>query len=362
MSIEEFVDLLMNEHHVGDFVGVSDSTLSALIKYLSEKGLYTPFTNEGDAVAYAAGRYATGKITAVLMQNSGVTNASSPISSLTSVYDIPLVTVVGARGGPNDEPQHEIVGKTCISFLSSIAPLEIYDTTIEGMSRSRKHNPHNLNKGLIKLFYVTSDTFRKDNEESQSRLTTCNTTPRQEIMRVVKDLLDNTKPGQFKYLATTGHTGRELMRLTNGDTKDCFYMVGSMGCIASFGAGISQSHKCIIFDGDGSVLMRPEGTLLMNELCSNQVIHIIFNNRCHLSTGGQKLPDLDDIMRSDLTLEYDYSPEFFDTLRDLVADLTSHEYNNYTSISIRVPAVKGSRLPRPSKSCPEMLKDFMENL
>jgi len=38
-------------------------------------------------------------------------------------------------------------------------------------------------------------------------------------------------------LATTGKTGRELYEIEDADNN--FYMVGSMGCISSFGLGLA---------------------------------------------------------------------------------------------------------------------------
>ena len=54
------VDKLINDAGIEEFCGVSDSTLKYLINEVTNRGIYTPFTNEGDAVAYAAGRTVAG--------------------------------------------------------------------------------------------------------------------------------------------------------------------------------------------------------------------------------------------------------------------------------------------------------------
>jgi phosphonopyruvate decarboxylase len=89
-------------------------------------------------------------------------------------------------------------------------------------------------------------------------------------------------------LATTGKTGRELYEIEDADNN--FYMVGSMGCISSFGLGLAltqKNKKIVVIDGDGSLLMR------MGSLATNgyyhpaNMIHILLDNNAHDSTGGQ---------------------------------------------------------------------------
>ena len=48
-----------------------------------------------------------------MMQNSGLGNAVSPLTSLTHVFRIPLLVVCTHRGAPgvSDEPQHELMGQ-----------------------------------------------------------------------------------------------------------------------------------------------------------------------------------------------------------------------------------------------------------
>jgi len=53
------------------FTGVPDSILGGIIAELMERQLYTPAVREDEAVAMAAGAYMSGKVPAVLMQNSG---------------------------------------------------------------------------------------------------------------------------------------------------------------------------------------------------------------------------------------------------------------------------------------------------
>ena len=90
------------------------------------------------------------------------------------------------------------------------------------------------------------------------------------------------------YLAATGFTGRELYEL--GDDPNNLYMVGSMGCVSSLGLGLSLARSdmsVVVLDGDGSLLMRM-GSLAVNAFYKPRaMLHVLFDNRCHESTGGQ---------------------------------------------------------------------------
>jgi phosphonopyruvate decarboxylase len=80
------------------FSGVPCSYLKSLINYAINNCEYVAAANEGDAVAIASGAFVGGKKAVVLMQNSGLTNAISPLSSLTYPFRIPLLGFVSLRG------------------------------------------------------------------------------------------------------------------------------------------------------------------------------------------------------------------------------------------------------------------------
>lgn len=289
---KKFVDYLINDIGIVEFCGVSDSTLKHLITEVSNRGRYVVFTNEGDAVAYAAGRAMSGYPTAVLMQNSGLTNASSSISSLTSLYNIPLVYIVGWRGHyNNDEPQHKVVGSNTENFIKSVSPNSII-TNINNVLNTKYDNNHDLfilvDKGELSSVKSINDV-----------LTYHNYTHRLDYIKYVSKL--STLHDDIYVLSTTGYTSRELMSLGEINSKN-FYMFGSMGCLISFATGVAKSYpskKFIVLDGDGSFLMRPEGSFISDYIGTDNLLHIIFKNGKHLSTGGQILPlDINEFIRS----------------------------------------------------------------
>ncbi len=109
----EFVEAA-RAHGFEWYAGVPCSFLTPFINYVIDDPAlkYVSAANEGDAVALAAGATIGGKRAVAMMQNSGLGNAVSPLTSLTYTFQIPLLVICTHRGAPgvNDEPQHELMG------------------------------------------------------------------------------------------------------------------------------------------------------------------------------------------------------------------------------------------------------------
>ena len=73
------------------YSGVPCSFLKDLINYAINDCEYIMAANEGDCVSIAAGAYLGGRKAVVLMQNSGLTNAVSPLTSLNYIFKIPVL-------------------------------------------------------------------------------------------------------------------------------------------------------------------------------------------------------------------------------------------------------------------------------
>ena len=97
------------------YTGVPCSFLTPFINYvINDNALeYIASTNEGDALATTSGSVIGGQRSIVMMQNSGLGNAVSPITSLSYIFRIPFLIIVTHRGEPGvkDEPQHELMGQ-----------------------------------------------------------------------------------------------------------------------------------------------------------------------------------------------------------------------------------------------------------
>lgn len=290
-----FVDKLINNAGIEEFCGVSDSTLKYLINEVTNRGIYTPFTNEGDAVAYAAGNNLSGRRVAVIMQNSGLTNAASPISSLTFLYKIPMIYFVGWRGHPEevDEPQHEVIGRHTTDLIDDLTNYNKVKVSVSEVSIGYKEY-NTSDKCLNDLFeencqiflLVRRGTFSSvESTVKEESVNTFRDVSRFSIIKEVKEFAD--KQGDISIVTTTGYTSRELMSLGEDDHKN-FYCVGSMGCAYPFAVGLANANpdrKFIVIDGDGAAAMRLENSLIDHP---SNLFRVIIANDEHQSTGGQK--------------------------------------------------------------------------
>ena len=104
------------------------------------------------------------------------------------------------------------------------------------------------------------------------------------------------------------------------DTANQLYMVGSMGCALPIGLGIKkagyQKPVCVV-DGDGALLMRLGNIVLLKQLKTNGIVHIVLDNGVHDSTGGQEtFSDSVDFAEIAKASGYDYVAELSE-LEDL---------------------------------------------
>jgi phosphonopyruvate decarboxylase len=95
-----------------------------------------------------------------------------------------------------------------------------------------------------------------------------------------------------KIISTTGYTSRELYQIRKNNSKfkgKDFYMVGGMGHALSVAQGmaLSSKNRIICLDGDGSLIMHLGSMHTSGNINSQNLKHILLNNTCHESVGGQ---------------------------------------------------------------------------
>tara|TARA_B110000014_G_scaffold247050_1_gene220279 strand:- start:16 stop:567 length:552 start_codon:yes stop_codon:yes gene_type:complete len=89
-------------------------------------------------------------------------------------------------------------------------------------------------------------------------------------------------------VSANGFISRDLY--SNFEKNTNFYMIGSMGLASSIGLGIAlkkPKKRIFVFDGDGNILMNLGSLVTIGSLKPKNLIHIIFDNNVHESTGGQ---------------------------------------------------------------------------
>ena len=289
-----------NERGFGLFAGVPCSYLTPFINYVisDENVRYVGAANEGDAVAIAAGAELGGTRAIAMFQNSGLGNAVSPLTSLTYVFQIPVLVITTLRGEPGgaaDEPQHALMGKITTSMLETMQiPWEYFpaeEALIEGaldralthMNRTRRPYALVMRKGTVRpsslnatpeIKPLIQQTFAKA-QASHRRFD------------FLQSIQSHLRPGD-RVIATTGYTGRELFACS--DRSSQLYMVGSMGCASSLGLGVALArpkNRIVVVDGDGAALMRLGAMTTIGYERPQNMVHILLDNHVHESTGSQ---------------------------------------------------------------------------
>jgi phosphonopyruvate decarboxylase len=286
---------LLKNHGIVFYAGVPDSLLSdfsfVLESHRNEIS-HTISANEGLAVSLACGHHlATGKTPAVYLQNSGLGNMINPLVSLShsSVYQIPMLLIIGWRGEPMkvDQPQHRKQGEITPSLLNSLdVPYSIVDadTDIKAVTSKTIADIQQLKKPHALLF--KKKCFSQETlpfQEVQKTELNCRTAINQIISTAGKNSV---------FVTSTGHISRIMheSRAERGDSNGCdFLNVGAMGHTAQIALGIAMEKpekKIYCLDGDGALLMHMGGLTTIGKKRPNNLVHILLNNGCHASVGG----------------------------------------------------------------------------
>jgi thiamine pyrophosphate-dependent acetolactate synthase large subunit-like protein len=121
---------------------------------------------------------------------------------------------------------------------------------------------------------------------------------RKEAIKIVAEKISNNP-----IISANGYLSRDLYETC--DKPSNFYMIGSMGLASSIGLGLALKNRkktFYIFDGDGNLLMNLGSLVTIGVHRPKNLIHIVFDNSSHESTGGQptesKNIQLDKIARS----------------------------------------------------------------
>jgi phosphonopyruvate decarboxylase len=296
------------------YAGVPCSYLTPFINYvLQDPRLhYVSMANEGDAVALVAGVTLAGDgrggigrgIT--MMQNSGLGNAVSPLTSLTWTFGLPQLLIVTWRGQPGvpDEPQHALMGPiTPTLFETMQIPWEPFPTdatqlepvlerALAHMSATGRPYALLMQKGSVAAteLRTAAPTVVAAAPAVAARVQRRAASAAQRPSRneALREIVARTAAGKTVVLASTGFCGRELYAVA--DRANHLYMVGSMGCVTPLALGLALARpdlKVIALDGDGAALMRLGALATVGASAPRNLWHLLLDNGAHESTGGQ---------------------------------------------------------------------------
>lgn len=288
------------------YAGVPCSYLTPFINYVIQDATldYVSAANEGDAVAISAGVALGGQRAVTMMQNSGLGNAVSPLTSLTWTFELPQLLIITWRGEPGvaDEPQHALMGPITPQMLDTMdVAWELFPTDASEvdavLARACAHmdstgKPYAL---LMKKGSVAPFALKGSGAPTPRPTVAPVLTPAPRVLaerptrtEALARVIERTPLGKTVILATTGFTGRELYALD--DRANQLYMVGSMGCVATLALGLALARpdlQVIAVDGDGAALMRMGLFGTLGAYGPSNLIHLLLDNGAHDSTGGQ---------------------------------------------------------------------------
>ena len=373
MSKEQEFLKAIKKNNFHFITGVPDSLFKNICLKLEKKFKFNKHvvaSNEGSSIGLAIGNYlATGKVPFVYLQNSGIGNIYNPLVSLADekVYKIPILLFIGWRGEIlrgkqiKDEPQHTKQGKITEKTLKLLGIKYKILNSSSNLSLEIKK----MKKLAIKNSCPTALLVRKkifsSSQISLNKKTNL-TFNREKALKKVFEVL----PNKFPKISTTGMLSRELneLNIKNKCEKNSFLTVGGMGHAISIATGIALSKpkkKIICLDGDGAMLMHMGSSATSAQL--NNILHILFNNNCHDSVGGQKTSS-DKVNFLKIAKGFGYKNIYSLSNTKMIGKTLKKALKKKTNTFIEIKCTVGHRenLTRPKNSPQYNKKIFMEFL
>jgi phosphonopyruvate decarboxylase len=286
----------LKKNGINFFCGVPDSCVAPFVEKLRKNYV---MANEGTAVAFGAGYYlSTKKIPLIYFQNSGLGNATDPLTNLFNkeIYGLPIVLLIGWRGHPKikDEPQHIIQGKILKKTLKSFG---IRHKELDGQKSLKSIKnllDYSKKKSKIVAILAHKNSFLVD-KKKKSNFNNYKIKRRDALSEI---LIKSSK--KDKFFSSVGFNSREIFQncLEKKISRKIFYLIGGMGHTAAVALGSNLYDKnvknTICIDGDGSFIMHMGSIVNAGNLSKKNFKYVVFKNDKHESVGNINLKfDLD---------------------------------------------------------------------
>ena len=368
------------------YAGVPCSFLTPFINYvLQDSALeYVSMGTEGDAVALIAGIALGGNGAGApgrgitMMQNSGLGNAVSPLTSLTWTFRLPQLLIVTWRGQPGiaDEPQHALMGPITPALLETMQiPWELFPTDSDAigaaLDRAIAHmdetgRPYCLlmQKGSVAPYALACSSTPRTADAMRAQPSSCGGSDLKPVSRqdALREVVARTPSGATAILASTGFCGRELYAIA--DRPSQIYMVGSMGCVVPWALGLALARPdldVLALDGDGAALMRMGAMATVGAYKPANLKHLLLDNGTHDSTGGQATVS-PRISFAGVAAACGYARALeSDDLAEVAAWIEEPRLSGPSFARLWIRAGTPSGLPRPSISPVDVRRRFMQH-
>jgi thiamine pyrophosphate-dependent acetolactate synthase large subunit-like protein len=169
----------------------------------------------------------------------------------------------------------------------------------------------------------------------------------------------------------SGTSGRFWADHTTNEKRD-LVIGGAMGQTTSAALGVALSladEKVVLFDSEGALTMNMGILATIAGKKPKNFIHILMDNECYATTGGQPVPNAQEINYAGMAKEAGYLAAYnYDNLEDFATNIGSiMEETGPVFVAIKiVPRVEnepmGMRVRRASRSRSESIRDLQTEL
>ena len=169
----------------------------------------------------------------------------------------------------------------------------------------------------------------------------------------------------------TGTSGRHWGQFTTNANRD-LNMGGAMGQTTSAALGLAlglPDEKVVLFDSEGALLMNMGILVTIAGKQPKNFCHIVLDNECYATTGGQPVPNAQDINYAGVAKESGYSAAYsFEDLEEFATNVEQiMQETGPVFVAIKVvPEVEnepiGMRVRPPTRSRDQTIRDLQSEL
>ncbi|MCI0870095.1 MAG: hypothetical protein J4O08_10280 [Chloroflexi bacterium] len=172
-------------------------------------------------------------------------------------------------------------------------------------------------------------------------------------------------------VSVNGTSGKHWRDFSSNEKRD-ITLGGAMGqnISATFGLALGlPDEKIVMFDSEGALLMNLGVMASIAGMKPKNFYHILMDNECYATTGGQPVPNSDLIDYTVIARGAGYaSTHHFDDLEEFatsIEEILQEEGPVFVSVKV-VPEVEnlpiGMRVRRPARGRAETIRDLREEL
>ena len=187
-----------------------------------------------------------------------------------------------------------------------------------------------------------------------------------------EDMFQAFEPHRGKSIViVTGTSGKHWRDVSTNEKRD-LTMGGAMGQTTSAALGLAlgqPDEKVVLFDSEGALLMNMGILATIAGKKPKNFFHLLMDNECYATTGGQPVPNAQDINYAGMAKEAGYAAAYsFDNLEDFATNIASimNETGPVFVAMKMVPEVEnepiGLRQRRPARSRAETIRVLQEEL